>query len=166
MQYLVVCTRPDLANAVRTLGRYKSAYTAENYRAAQRVVRYALATKSMGLVYRFTPEFPMLDALCDADHQSCPDTSRSVTGYMLRLHGNMWMWKSHLQRRVTEDTCSSELVACCECSKMVVWARELLLELGFGERTLQAPVYCDNQSGGQQRQHVEGASHGQACAIH
>ncbi|KAJ8566648.1 hypothetical protein ON010_g6474 [Phytophthora cinnamomi] len=91
LQYLVVCTRPDLANAVRTLGRYTSAYTVENYRAAQRVVRYALATKKMGLVYRFTPGFPAMDAFCDADHQSCPGTSRSVTGYMLRLHGNMWM---------------------------------------------------------------------------
>ncbi|OWZ05488.1 RxLR effector protein [Phytophthora megakarya] len=31
LQYLVACTRPNLANAVRTLGRYMSAYTAENY---------------------------------------------------------------------------------------------------------------------------------------
>ncbi|KAE8990345.1 hypothetical protein PR001_g21510 [Phytophthora rubi] len=88
LQYLVICTRPDLANAVRTLGRYTSAYTLENYRAAQRVVRYALATKNLGLVYRATPEFPVMDAFCDVDHQSCPDTSRSVTGYLLRLHGN------------------------------------------------------------------------------
>ncbi|KAE9060462.1 hypothetical protein PF010_g30208 [Phytophthora fragariae] len=122
------------------------AYTVENYRAAQRVVLYALATKRMGLVYRATPELPMLDAYCDADHQSCPETSRSVTGYLLRLHGNMWMWKSHSQRRVTEDTCGSELVACCECCKMVVWARELLLELGFGGKDLQVPLWCDNQS--------------------
>ncbi|KAE8955633.1 hypothetical protein PR001_g32021, partial [Phytophthora rubi] len=100
LQYLVACTRPDLANAVRTLGRYMNAYTVENYRAAQRVVRYALATKGMGLVYRVTPEFPTLNAFADADHQSCPETSRSVTGYVLRMHGNVWMWKSHRQRRV------------------------------------------------------------------
>jgi len=110
------------------------------------VVRYALATKTLGIVYRVQADFPMLDAFCDADHQSCPDTSRSVTGYALRLHGNTWIWKSHGQHRVTEDTCSSELVACCECSKMVVWARELLLELGYGKKELQVPVYCDNQS--------------------
>jgi hypothetical protein len=146
LQYLVMCTRPDLANAVRTLGRYTSAYTVENYQAAQRVVRYALATKTLGIVYRVQADFPMLDAFCDADHQSCPDTSRSVTGYALRLHDNTWMWKSHGQHRVTEDTCSSELVTCCEWSKMVVWARELLLELGYGKKELQVPVYCDNQS--------------------
>lgn len=145
LQYLVACTRPDLANAVRALGRYMGAYTVENYRAAQRVVRYALATKRMGLVYRATPELPMLDAYSDADHQSCPETSRSVTGYLLRLHGNMWMRKSHSQRRVTEDTCGSELVACCECCKMVVWARELI-ELGFGDKDLQVPLWRDNQS--------------------
>jgi hypothetical protein len=71
---LVMCTRPDLANAVRTLGRYTNAYTVENYRAAQRVVRYALATKTLGVVYRVQDDFPMLNAFCDADHQSCPDT--------------------------------------------------------------------------------------------
>ncbi|OWZ06577.1 Transposon Polyprotein Reverse transcriptase [Phytophthora megakarya] len=59
---------------------------------------------------------------------------RSVTGCLLRLHGNMWMWKSHVQRRVTEDTCSSELVACCECSKMVIWAQ------------IPVSAYCGNQS--------------------
>jgi len=69
-----------------------------------------------------------------------------MTSYALRLHGNTSMWKSHEQRCVIEDTCSSELAACCECSKMVVWARELLLELGYGKKDLQVPVYCDNQS--------------------
>ncbi|KAF4144606.1 Reverse transcriptase (RNA-dependent DNA polymerase) [Phytophthora infestans] len=146
LQYLVACTRPDLAHVVRNLGRYMSAYSIENYRAAQRVVRYALATKNMGLVYRVNSESVVMDAFCDADHQSCPETSRSVTGYLLRLHGNTWMWKSHGQRRVTEDTCSSELVACCECTKMVVWARELVLELGFSGQELQVPIHCDNQS--------------------
>ncbi|KAE8885483.1 hypothetical protein PF003_g30281 [Phytophthora fragariae] len=29
---------------------------------------------------------------------------------------------------------------------MVVWARELLLELGFGGKDLQVPLWCDNQS--------------------
>jgi hypothetical protein len=29
---------------------------------------------------------------------------------------------------------------------MVVWARELLLELGYGKKDLQVPIYCDNQS--------------------
>ncbi|KAE8987513.1 hypothetical protein PR002_g22021 [Phytophthora rubi] len=29
---------------------------------------------------------------------------------------------------------------------MVVWARGLLLELGYGEQGLEVPVYCDNQS--------------------
>ncbi|OWZ21915.1 LOW QUALITY PROTEIN: hypothetical protein PHMEG_0003467 [Phytophthora megakarya] len=151
LQYLVACTRPDLANTVRTLGRYMGAYTAENYRAEQRVVRYALTTNKMGL--SVTPEFPVLDAFCDADHQSCPETSRSVTGFLLRLHGNMWMWKSHRQRRVTEDTCGLELVACCECTKRTVWARELMLEQEFGDQllhlwpamaTLQEPVTWRN----------------------
>ncbi|OWZ02765.1 hypothetical protein PHMEG_00025612 [Phytophthora megakarya] len=29
---------------------------------------------------------------------------------------------------------------------MTVWARELLLELGFGDQLLHVPLNCDNQS--------------------
>ncbi|POM66920.1 Integrase catalytic core protein [Phytophthora palmivora] len=51
LQYLVHCIRRDLANAVRTLGRYGSAYTNENFRQAQRVMRYLDGTKHFELVY-------------------------------------------------------------------------------------------------------------------
>lgn len=37
LQYLVHCTIPGLANAVRTLGRYGSAYTKETFRQARRI---------------------------------------------------------------------------------------------------------------------------------
>ncbi|OWZ07986.1 Copia-type pol Polyprotein [Phytophthora megakarya] len=56
------------------------------------------------------------------------------------------MWKSQRQRRVTQDTFGLRLVACCECTKMTMWARELMLELGFGDQLQHVPLNCDNQS--------------------
>ncbi|GMF22868.1 unnamed protein product [Phytophthora fragariaefolia] len=95
LQYLVHCTRPDLANAVRTLGRYGGAYTSQNFRQAQRVLRYLQATKDIGLVYRYEEigqNGVKFDAFADADHAGCPETSRSVSGWALRLNGNVWHW--------------------------------------------------------------------------
>lgn len=52
LQYIVTCTRPDMANVVRCLGKYNGAFTRENFTMAKRVVRYLVGTKHFGLVYR------------------------------------------------------------------------------------------------------------------
>ncbi|POM63401.1 LOW QUALITY PROTEIN: Polyprotein [Phytophthora palmivora] len=145
LQYLVHCSSPDLANAVRTLGR---AYTKENFRQAQRVMRYLGGTKHFGLVYRFSnaSEGGMtIDAFADADHAGCPETSKSVTGWALRLNGNVWHWQSKKQNTLADDTCASELIAAHKCTKEIKWAQKMLRNLGI-EQHKEATLYCDNQS--------------------
>ncbi|KAG3052437.1 hypothetical protein PI125_g26152 [Phytophthora idaei] len=115
LQYVVACTRPDMACAVRALGRYNGAYTKDNYKMAQRAVRYMLNTNHVGLVYRPVEGLLTLDALSDADHAMCRDTSRSNTGFVLQLQGLTRMWRSKQQGRVTKNTCASELVAASAC---------------------------------------------------
>ncbi|KAE8896230.1 hypothetical protein PF003_g19948 [Phytophthora fragariae] len=135
LQYLVTCTRLDLANAVRSLSRYSSSYTKENYAAAKRVLQYLKATRTFGVVYRLRDAAPrrglQLQAFSDADHANCPETSRSVTGYILQLNGFSVGFRSKMQRRVTDDTCKSELVAASMCVEDLLWARKLLKELMF-----------------------------------
>lgn len=128
LQYLVHCTRPDLANAVRTLGRYGSASTKENFRQAQRVMRCLRGTKHLELVYRYEDVARVgmvIDAFADVDHAGCPETSRSVTGWALRLNGNVWHWQSKKQNSVADDTCAAELIAAHNCSKEINWADNL-----------------------------------------
>ncbi|OWZ10428.1 polyprotein [Phytophthora megakarya] len=52
LQYLVSCTRSDLANAVRSVARYSSAYAKENYDCTKRILRYLTGSRTHGLVYR------------------------------------------------------------------------------------------------------------------
>ncbi|KAE8911264.1 hypothetical protein PF005_g21947 [Phytophthora fragariae] len=115
LQYLVTCTRQDIANAVRCLGRHAGAYTTENFASAKRVLQYLKGTNTFGLVYRRSEANPaeqlQLRAYSVADHANCPDTGRSVTGYVLQLNGYSFGFKSKKQQRVTDDTCKSELVA-------------------------------------------------------
>jgi len=111
------------------------------------VLRYLRATRTYGLVYRREAEvLPLkVDAYCDADHANCPDTSRSITGYMLRLNGCTFMYKSKQQSKVTTDTCSSELIAASMCVEDLMWARKLLKEIR-GENPPCSTLYMDNQS--------------------
>ncbi|KAG2806004.1 hypothetical protein PC111_g17566 [Phytophthora cactorum] len=115
LQYVVACSRPDMACVVCALGRYNGAYTKDNYKMAQRAVRYMLNTNHVGLVYRPVERLLTLDAFSDADHAMYRDTSRSNTGFVLQLQGLTWMWRSKQQGRVTKNTCASELVTASAC---------------------------------------------------
>jgi len=85
-----------------------------------------------------------LRAFSDADHANCPDTGRSVTGYVLQLNGFSFGFKSKKQKSVTDDTCKSELVAASKCVGDLLWAQELLTEIGL--KPLVPELHCDNQS--------------------
>ena len=91
LQYLVTCTRPDIANAVRSLGQHTDAYTTEDYTRAKRVLRCLKETRTFGLSYLREEAVPrnelMVWAYNDADYANCPNTSRSVTGFVLQLNG-------------------------------------------------------------------------------
>ena len=50
LQYLIQCTRPDIANAVRALGKFLNCYTREHYLVAKRVFRYLRGTSDYGLL--------------------------------------------------------------------------------------------------------------------
>ncbi|POM77640.1 putative transposable element [Phytophthora palmivora] len=148
LQYLVHCTRPDLANVVRTLGRYGSAYTKANFRLAQRAMRYLKGTRTMGLVYRFSDirsSGVVIDACADADHAGCPETSKSVSGWVLRLNGNAWHWQSKKQGSVADDTCAAELISAHKCTKEIKWVQKLLRDIKMPQQT-DATLFCDNQS--------------------
>ncbi|KAF0712186.1 hypothetical protein As57867_004891, partial [Aphanomyces stellatus] len=49
LQYLVTCTRPDIANAVRNLSKHLSCFDESHWKQAKRVLRYLKGTKSLCL---------------------------------------------------------------------------------------------------------------------
>ncbi|POM74659.1 Uncharacterized protein PHPALM_8350, partial [Phytophthora palmivora] len=135
LQYLVSCTRPDIANAVRCLGRHAGSYTRENFSNAKRVLQYLRGTRNHGLVYRKSDaESAIKLQLCaysDTDHANCPDTSRSISGYVLQLGNWSFGFKSKTQKTVTDGTCKSELVAASTCVESLMWAQSLLVDIGM-----------------------------------
>ncbi|KAE9331793.1 hypothetical protein PF008_g15251 [Phytophthora fragariae] len=148
LQYLVSCTRPDIANAVRCLGRHAGAYTKENFTSAKRVLKYLAGTRTYGLVYRRPSAVQdgklQLYAYSDADHVNCPDASRSISGHVLKLNNWSFGFKSKKQNAVTDGTCKSELVAASTCVEILLQAKELLEEIGM---TVEVPkLFIDNQS--------------------
>jgi hypothetical protein len=135
LQYLVSCTRPDIANAVRCLGRHAGSYTKENFTSAKRVLQYLAGTRTNGLVYRRSSAVQggmlQLSAYSDADHANCRDTSRSISGHVLKLNNWSFDFKSKKQNAVTDGTCKSELVAASTCVEICCGRRSCLKKLGW-----------------------------------
>ncbi|KAE9342665.1 hypothetical protein PF008_g10052 [Phytophthora fragariae] len=135
LQYLVSCSRPDIANAVRTFGKFLTCYTKKHFVLAKRVLRYLQGTREYGLVWNVTvPRGLQLAAYADADLGNEKDDRRSITGYVLQLNGCTFAYKSKKQPIITDDTCSAEFVAASECSNMIIWTHNLFEELKLRRR--------------------------------
>ncbi len=146
LQYLVRGSRPDIANAVRELGRFMSKYNVIHYTAAERVARYLKFTCAYGLVFDGTRNTGLnFHVYADASFARKEEGRRSVTGYCSILAGAAVSFRSCKQDHVTLSTCESELVACSEGVKETMWLRLLSEEIGF-RPTEPTVVYCDNMS--------------------
>ncbi|POM78390.1 Retrovirus-related Gag-pol Polyprotein [Phytophthora palmivora] len=105
LQYLVQCIRPELANEVRTLGKYLNKYRTLRWRyeyCGIYVEPWTTKVESSDLHFF---------AYADADLGNKKDDRYSITGYVLQLNGGTYAYKSRRQRIVTDYTCRAEFVA-------------------------------------------------------
>ena len=91
LQYLVTCTRPDIANTVRSIGRHTDAYTTENFVRSKRVLRYWTETRTYGLCCMRDEADPCnylkVWAYSDADHANCPGYISVSNWFVILLNG-------------------------------------------------------------------------------
>ncbi|KAE8654393.1 hypothetical protein F3Y22_tig00117048pilonHSYRG00173 [Hibiscus syriacus] len=101
LMYAMVCTRPDITNAVGAVSR--------------------LCFKGGDMI---------LTGYVDADLAGNVDIRRSTTGYVYTLGGTAVSWVSQLQKIVALSTTEAEYVTVTEASKEMVWLQSFLEELG------------------------------------
>ncbi|WMV13499.1 hypothetical protein MTR67_006884 [Solanum verrucosum] len=87
----------------------------------------------------------ILTGYIDVDWAGSPFDRRSTSGYSILVGGNLVSWKSKKQSLVARCSAEAEyratVVATCE----LVWIKQLLRELKFGE-TSHMELVCDNQT--------------------
>ncbi len=145
IQYVGVCTRPDLAHCCSQVSRFMQNPGKAHWTAALRILRYLRGTTDHKLHFSRSRELASLVGFADADHAGCLDTRRSHSGYVCKVNSTAVAWISRRQRCVALSLCESENIAVCECAKQVVWMRRLLIELGHTQ-TRETPIFCDNQA--------------------
>ena len=143
LMFLSSVTRPDIAFDVSRASQFMSNYGELHWRAVKRILRYLKGSANIGIWYQ--REALELKAYADADYAANPDTRKSTSGFVLTLNGGPITWAARSQKCVAQSTTEAEYIALADCTKDVIWTRQLLSELSRAQ-TSPTPVYSDNQA--------------------
>lgn len=144
--YIAMCTRPDIAFVVGSLGRRQAEPRALDWTAALRALKYLAGTSAARLRFRAIDETnSSVVGFCDADYAECRETRRSTSGHVFLLAGAAVVWRSKRQEIVAASTTEAEYIALAEAAKEAVWIRHLLRDLGV-KQDLPIDIYEDNRA--------------------
>ncbi|XP_021852688.2 uncharacterized mitochondrial protein AtMg00810-like [Spinacia oleracea] len=100
-------TRPDLSFAVQTLSQSMQSPKLSHQKALHHLLRYVAHTAGQGISIQPSSSLT-LQAYCDSDWAACPDTRRSVTGYVMLLGNSPISWKSKKQTTISRSSSEAE----------------------------------------------------------
>ncbi|XP_070025855.1 secreted RxLR effector protein 161-like [Nicotiana sylvestris] len=129
LMYEMVCTRPDISQAIRVISRYMHNPGKEHWQAVKWILRYIHNTVDVGLVFEQEDNQSVV-GYCDSDFASDIDKRRSTTGYVFTFARASVSWKYTLQSTVALSTTEAEYMTITEVVKEAIWLQGLLKELG------------------------------------
>ena len=136
-------TRLDIAYSVQHLSQFMQSPREPHFKAAIHVLRYLKSDPTLGLFLSNAPTYD-LKAYCDTDWASCPDSRKSVSGYLVLLGDCPISWKFKKQETVSLSSAEAEYRSIRKVVGELVWLRRLLIELTI-PCSDPTPVFCDSQ---------------------
>jgi hypothetical protein len=147
--YAMICTRPDIAQAVGKLCRYNSNPGQTHWTGVKRILRYLKGTHNYGICLGGNVRIPEesimknLIGFVDADYAGDLDKRKSTTGYCFFLYNGLISWLSKLQPIPALSTTEAEYIALGAATQEAIWLRSLTRELRDGDDET-IPIYEDN----------------------
>ena len=142
LMYAMVCTRLNIAHAVRVVSRFLSDPGKEHWVVVKWILRYLQGTSKMSLC--FGKGELILDGFTDSDMAGDVDSRKSTSGYLITFAEGAVAWLSRFQKCVALSTTEAEFIAITEACKEILWLKKFLQELGLKQE--RYVLYCDNQS--------------------
>ena len=146
--YLANATRPDIAHAVAKLSQRVASPTKADWIQGKRILRYLKGTKHLGLHYQHSSKSSQrgqgLEAYADASY-GAEAGRKSTSGVLTYIDGNLVTWSSKKQSIVAQSTVEAEYIALAECTKQVLWIRQMIIELNDMDPTDTTTIHQDNQ---------------------
>ena len=142
LMYVMVCSCPYLAYAVRAISRYMAKPGKEHWKAVQWIMQYLRGSSSVCL--QFGRNRDGIVGYVNSDYAGDLDKRISLTGYVFTIGGCTISWKATLQPTIALSTTEAEYMAVIESCKEALWLKGL-----FGELSDQlhiSTLFCDNES--------------------
>lgn len=145
LQYLSLCTRPDIAFAVNQVARHSNSPRKCHWLAVQQIFAYLKGTSDHGLRYTIDGNIEPTVLFSDSDWAGDLDGRLSTNGMVAIFGGAAISYNSSKQSCVARSSAEAELIALDECVKEALWIRKLEKELDIsaGEPTV---IHEDNEA--------------------
>jgi hypothetical protein len=101
--YAMICTRPDVSDALCAMSRHQSNYGEAHWTIVKNILKYLRRTKEVFLVFGGEEEL-VVKGYNDASFQTDADDSKSQSGFVFYLNGEAVSWKSSKQDTVADST--------------------------------------------------------------
>ena len=137
-------TRLDISYAVQHLSQFLQDPREPHLHAAFHLLRYKKKDPTLG-IFMSNNHDCKVRAFCDSDWAACPDSRRSVSGYIVLLGNTPISWKSKKQEVVSLSSAEAEYRALRKVVGELVWLNRLFEELAVPTST-PYEVFCDSQS--------------------
>ena len=147
ISYITHCTRPDAIHVNNQLAKMANEPKWEHWCLAIDLLSYLHNTRYWGLRFggndvsmqvdflssgiKMQHMDPMVVGYADANHGTGIDDKKSITGYVIKVHGGPVAWASRTQPLTAASTTESEFRALSECTREALWIAKLLKAFGI-----------------------------------
>jgi len=139
--YLAKCTRPDISFSVHKAARHCENPTTSDWKKVINIFKYLNNTKNFKLLFNGQGH---IHAYTDADFAGDKEDRKSTSGHIILMGNSPICWYSKKQNTVATSTAEAEYTSTSECTKKVLWIRNILIEL-FNKKS-PITIYTDNMA--------------------
>lgn len=169
--FAMVTCRPDISFPVIKLSKFANRPAKEHYAALKKLFRYLRSTINDGIIYwrrkptidphlkqspipqifhHSSPPIQTKDHLTligsvDSDWASDVSDRKSVSGIIMHLAGGTVHYKTSYQNTVAHSSTEAEFVAACDATKMAIYVRSLLDQIGIPQ--IDATLIFEDNTG-------------------
>jgi hypothetical protein len=131
--FMSTACRPDISFAVNNIARGASNPTQACKRALEKLTRYLISTRNLGVRYDAAESNETICGIADASFGGELYGRRSTSGYTIIYGGGPVVWASRRQRTVALSTLEAEYRASSECARELLSTELMIKFINFDE---------------------------------
>lgn len=136
--------RLDICFTIQVLSQFMQSPKESHMEATLRMVRYIKGSPGLGILLS-NGQTNTLKVYCDSDRAACPNTKRSIIGYVVKLGDSLLSWKSKKQQTVRRSSAEAKYRSMAAAVAEAIWMTGLLKELGNNvEKSVH--LHCDSKA--------------------